>query len=363
MDTNPELIEPQSEKPEVTRLGLGLSVLIASLYALLYTTILSYVEQLLFAEAFLGTTLSTSVKVCLLFGSWYLIVRILYQLSGWVKLVLHIFVGLAYVFLWYHSYLIVFDQLFGLEYLRGGGFIQDKIWVMISAYFEYAITFSVIHIIESVKKLRRREQQAAELRELSNKQQIASLKAQLNPHFLFNTLNSINAMVSKDVAQTRSMIAKLSEMLRYSLESFEEERISLTEEIGFVEKYLDFEKHRCGDRLDYNINVDKELSALEIPPMTIQPLVENAVKHGITPTEEGGTVTVNVSQNGNTMKVEIIDTGQGMGDPEKLKDVEGIGLRNTNKHLIKRYGKEAALQFDQVTPSGTKVWFAIPIGK
>lgn len=363
MDTKPELIELQSEKPEITRLGLGLGVLIAFLYAVLYTAILSYVEHILFAEAFLGTVLSTLIKICVLFGIWYLLVRELYHLRGWVKLILHIIVGLAYVFVWYHSYLFVFDQLIGLEYLKGGGFIQDKIWIMISTYFEYAIIFSVIHIIESVKKLRKRERQAAELRELSNQQQIASLKAQINPHFLFNTLNSINAMVSKDVGQTRSMIAKLSEMLRYSLESFERERISLIEEIAFVGKYLEFEKHRCGDRLDYSINMDEELSAVEIPPMTIQPLVENAVKHGIAPTEEGGTVTLSAFQKGSTMKVEVIDTGQGMGDPQKLENSDGIGIRNTDKHLKKRYGKESALQFDQITPSGTKVWFTIPIEK
>nr|NIV10025.1 hypothetical protein [Fodinibius sp.] len=316
----------QLEKPKVTSRGLGLALFLAFLYSLFYTVILSNVEGVPLLASFVSSTLSTSIKVLLLFGSWFLIIRELYKSSGWIKLVAHLFVGIAFAWGWYYSYLWIFDLLFGLEFLEGGGFLEEKVWIMSSAYFEYAITFSVIHIMDSMKKLRLREQQAAELRELSNRQQIDNLKAQLNPHFLFNTLNSINAMVSKDVDQTRDMITGLSDMLRYSIRSFEKDRVALSEELEFVRQYLELEKHRYGDRLQYSLSVDDDLSNVEIPPMIIQPIVENAVKHGIAPTEDGGQVNITVRREDGEMMVSIEDTGRGLGDPEEIKSSDGIGI-------------------------------------
>jgi len=363
MNATLDTIEYQFGKPTLSRKGVGLALLIAFLYTLFYTAVLSNVEGVPFLPALIGTALSTSIKGLLLLGSWYFIVREMHAFSGWIKLGMHVVAGAVFVVAWYYGYLLLFDWLFGLQYLQGGGFLQNSVWVMFSGYLEYAIAFSIIHVIDSLKKLKQREQQAAQLRELSNQQQIANLKAQLNPHFLFNTLNSINAMVSRDVEQTRNMIAMLSEMLRYSLDSFETERVPLEEEIGFVEKYLELEKHRYGDRLSYAIEVDERLSNVEIPPMTIQPIVENAVKHGVAPAEDGGAVTIDISRNQKGMKIQVTDTGQGIPNPEKLAESDGIGIRNTNKHLKKRYGEEATLQFESEEKGGTKVWFTIPLNE
>lgn len=363
MNKNIDTIEFKSPKPRLTLFGAGIVLFVALLYNLFYSAVLSNAEALPFLIAFTGTAVSTALKVILLFTAWFFIVRQLHESSGWIKLGLHLLAGFAFVLCWYYGYLFLFDLAFGLGNLEGGGFMENRNWVMFSTYFEYAITFSVIHVIDSLKKLRVREQQAAELRELSNRQQIANLKAQLNPHFLFNTLNSINAMVSKDVDQTRSMIARLSEMLRYSLQSFEKERVSLSDELSFVQKYLELEKHRLGDRLYYSINIDEELKNVEIPPMIIQPIVENAVKHGITPAENGGAVDIAVIRNGENMIVSVKDTGSGISDPAELESSNGIGIRNTNEHLKKRYGNNSKLQFDSTDSNGTRVWFAIPLSK
>ncbi|PAU93691.1 hypothetical protein CK503_11105 [Aliifodinibius salipaludis] len=362
MSTDFDSLELRLEKPQLSTRGVGLALFVAFLYLLFYTAIISNVEEVPLLAAFLSSTLSTSIKVLLLFGSWYLIIRELYEVSGWVKLMIHVFTGLVFTVGWFYSYLWIFDLLFGLEFLEGSGFLEEKVWIMSSAYFEYAITFSVIHIMDSMKKLRLREQQAAELRELSNRQQIANLKAQLNPHFLFNTLNSINAMVSKDVDQTRDMITGLSDMLRYSIRSFEKDRVALSEELDFVRQYLELEKHRYGDRLKYSIALDEDLSNVEIPPMIIQPIVENAVKHGIAPTEEGGEVNISISHDGKEMMISVEDTGRGLDDPEEIRSSDGIGVRNTDEHLQKRYGHQSKLQFKSLNPHGTKVWFKIPLG-
>lgn len=362
MNKSLEHLNIEPVRPKITARKAGLVLLLALLYTMFYTAILSNAEEVPLVAAFVSSTLSTSIKVVMLFGFWHIVLQRFYQRSGWIKLSLHIVLGVLFAVGWYYLYLLFFDLFFGLQYLESGGFTDEWVWIMMSAYFEYAIIFSVIHIMDSMKKLRLRERQAAELRELSNRQQIANLKAQLNPHFLFNTLNSINAMVSKDVNQTREMIAGLSDMLRYSIRSFEKEQVVLSEELDFVKQYLKLEKHRHGERLQYTIDVDKELLNVEIPPMIIQPIVENAVKHGIAPTEKGGSVKIVITEDGASMQVTVTDTGRGMPEPKEVESSDGIGIRNTNKYLQKRYGEQAKLRFEPIKPNGTKVWFKIPVG-
>ena len=362
MNQQIDTLEIEYSKPQVTLRGIGLALFILLLYTLFYTGMLVYGRNVPLVSAFLGSALSMSIKGSLLFGIWYLIVRELYYTSGWTKLIFHILAGITFAIIWYYSYLFLFDLFFGIEYLEGGGFIEDKIWVIFSGYFEYGIVFAIIHVIDSIKKLREREQQATKLQELSNQQQIANLKAQLNPHFLFNTLNSINAMVPKDVGQTRDMIAGLSDMLRYSIGSFEKERVALSEEVEFVRQYLELEKHRYGDRLRYSIAVDENMSNVEIPPMIIQPIVENAVKHGIAPTEMGGQVDISISEEGEKMTISVEDTGRGLENSEEIRSSDGIGIRNTDEHLQKRYGQQSKLHFESLQPHGTEVWFSIPLG-
>ncbi len=158
------------------------------------------------------------------------------------------------------------------------------------------------------------------------------------------------------------MITGLSDMLRYSIRSFEKDRVALSEELEFVRQYLELEKHRYGNRLDYSISLAADLSNVEIPPMIIQPIVENAVKHGIAPTEEGGQVTIHIKQDGEEMTVLVKDTGRGLTDQEEIKSSDGIGIRNTDEYLEKRYGEQSKLQFESLNPHGTKVWFSIPLG-
>jgi LytS/YehU family sensor histidine kinase len=258
---------------------------------------------------------------------------------------------------WYYLYITLFDFLIGREAL-GESFTENLGWILFSTFTIYMITFAVIHTIESLKKLRLKEKQTAELKGLSRQQEIATLKAQLNPHFLFNTLNSINATVTKDPGATRQMIAKLSEMLRYSLDSFEKEQVSIAEELHFVKTYLDLEQRRLGDRLKVDIDMDEKIKDLPVPPMILQPLVENAVKHGIASLEEGGYILIHIKQKAETVRFMVKDTGRGI-PPDYQSN--GIGLRNTNEMLVKRFGKEHQLNITPNEPKGTKVEFSIPI--
>jgi two-component system, LytTR family, sensor kinase len=186
------------------------------------------------------------------------------------------------------------------------------------------------------------------------------LKAQIQPHFLFNTLNSISASVPKEMEHTREMIAKLADTFRYSLQASEQEWISLEEELDFTKTTLDLEKERLKKRLTVVYNIDESLLGIKIPPMLLQPITENAIKHGIAPSIEGGTITIEIRREKNKALVSISDTGIGYQGQlnEKLFE-KGIGLRNTNLRLLKLYNEKIVVEKN--VPTGLKFSFTIPI--
>ncbi|SMO79182.1 sensor histidine kinase [Gracilimonas mengyeensis] len=348
-----------SEKPQVTKKGLLLTAFFWAVFTLLSAGLLTYSNQVPFIYSLLGTMLNTSIMLLYMVCVWFLLVRKLHESSWLVKLLLHGVTSILFTVAWYYSYLFMFDLIFGLQYL-GSEFQDNQAWIMFSTFIEYVVVFAVIHVIESLKTVNRKDQQAAELKELSRKQEIATLKAQINPHFLFNTLNSINASVTAQPHQAREMITRLSDMLRYSLDSFDKSQVPLSEEITFIKTYLELEKTRLGDRLKVAFNIDDTVKQFSIPPMICQPLVENAVKHGIAPLEEGGEIHIIIKEKEDAVYFTVADTGKGLQKDAVPKDHAGIGLKNTNEMLVKRFGPEASLKIEPNHPKGTKVSFKIP---
>lgn len=350
----------QTGKPEITGKGIIIALFFLLVYTLLSIVLLVSSEQVPLIGAVFSMGLSNTLLGLLMLPSWFVIVRGLHQKSWWIKAGTHLAAGLVVTFAWYYLYLGLFDLIFGRE-LLGERFTENRGWIMLSTFMIYLIVFAIIHTIESLKQLHNKEKQTAELKEASRQQEIATLKAQLNPHFLFNTLNSINATVTKDPEQTREMIAKLSEMLRYSLDSFEKEEVNLSEELNFVKTYLTLEKTRLNDRLKIDLAIKDDIKNIPVPPMILQPLVENAVKHGVAPQEKGGMVKLQIYQQNGRLHFQVEDTGRGMSNLDVQNDKNGIGLENTNEMLIKRYDKESELQIRENKPHGTIVTFSIPI--
>jgi LytS/YehU family sensor histidine kinase len=236
-------------------------------------------------------------------------------------------------------------------------------WILYGTFTLYAIQFALYHLVRNVQRLRQKEQQATELLAVAREQQLAALKAQVNPHFLFNTLNSISATLKQDPDQAREMIARLAGLMRYALDSAERDRVSLREEVNFVRRYLALARHRFSNRLDAHVDVDAPDDALDtpVPPMVLQPLVENALRHGIAPSEEGGRVTVQISENSDRLDVRVEDTGVGPETDRPLADAdEGTGLANTTTRLEHTFGPDAALHTAPNDPTGFAVWFSIP---
>ncbi len=216
------------------------------------------------------------------------------------------------------------------------------------------------HALRILHRLRVKEKQAAELQALAKESELAALKAQINPHFLFNTLNSMNAMVKRDPEETRNMIIQLGDLLRYALDSSRRDLVMLEEELAFSKAYLQLESHRFADRLAVEFDIAPGLEHVLIPPMVLQPLVENAIKHNIGRREEGGEITIRVTAADEQVHIMVEDKGRG----EMLHQVTsktGIGLSNTTSRLEKRLGPAAALRTEDLRPTGFRVSFSVPL--
>ncbi len=356
-------LETQSPpKPRITWTGVGLAAVGWTLYALLYTFfILQQNPDAPFLLLFFGQVIYSLILALYSVPVWGLTVREMDAVHwGWV-FGAHLLIAPLYSWSGLESYLAV------IQWMAGSGATAEVEanyqWVLYGTLVVYAVQFALYHLVRNVQRLRQKERQATKLLAVAREQQLAALKAQVNPHFLFNTLNSISATLKDDPDQAREMIAKLAGLMRYALDSADRDRVSLREEIDFVRRYLSLERHRFSDRLEATVEVELADDALEtpVPPMVLQPLVENALRHGIAPSEEGGQIVVRLSETGDRIRVRVEDTGVGAEPDAPLSDAEaGTGLANTSTRLEHTYGPDAALQTASNDPSGFAVWFTIP---
>jgi sensor histidine kinase YesM len=186
------------------------------------------------------------------------------------------------------------------------------------------------------------EKEVAEVRteQLVAEARLRSLESRLHPHFLFNTLNSISALITVDPARAEQMVGRLSALLRSSLDTTSRSLIPLAQELAMVEDYVDIERARFGDRLRGRVDVPAELRDAEVPPLSVQSLVENAVKHGITPQRSGGEVLVSASARNGQLTIEVSDTGDGF-DLTAIR--AGHGLDSLVRRLDALFSADARL--------------------
>jgi signal transduction histidine kinase len=362
LDASLEDIQAQAPpKPTITAKGVGLAAVGWTLYALLYTFFIVRQDPAVpFLPVFLGQVTSSVVLAVYSVPVWWITVRDMDRLHwGWI-LSAHLVLGPLYAWVGLESYLAIIRQIGGPG--STAEMTANYQWILFGTLTIYAIQFALYHLVRNVQRLRQKEQQATELLAVAREQQLAALKAQVNPHFLFNTLNSISATLKQDPDRAREMIAKLAGLLRYTLDSADRDRVSLREELDFVRRYLALERHRFSDRLEAHVTVDAPDDALDtpVPPMVLQPLVENALRHGIAPSEAGGRVTVRVTENDDRLHVRVEDTGVGPDPDSSPAEADGTGLANTSTRLEHTYGPDAALHTEENSPTGFAVWFSIP---
>ncbi len=198
--------------------------------------------------------------------------------------------------------------------------------------------------------------------------EIKALQAQVNPHFLFNSLNTIVALIRTKPNLARKLLIQLGNFFRQNLNASLHELVGISEEIAHTRSYLDIEQARFSDRLKVEIDIDKEAEDFSIPPLTLQPIVENAIRHGLKGINHHGEIIIRATHQENTIYVSIEDNGVGIA-PDRIKELlhhrvsseegTGFGIYNVHQRLIGLYGQDAGLHIESERNKGTKVWFQI----
>jgi two-component system, LytTR family, sensor kinase len=187
--------------------------------------------------------------------------------------------------------------------------------------------------------------------------QLQVLRMQLQPHFLFNTLNSISALMHRDVKRADSMIAALSDLLRMSLRNVGAQEVPLQAEVDFLKRFIEIMSLRFGERLRITVSVDPAAQGAQVPSLFLQPLVENSIQHGIGDRLQGGTVTVGIRRVADRLVVEVVDDGRGL-PPGGYK--EGVGLASTRTRLIHLYGDDHTFSIRSAPGEGVRIIMEIP---
>ena len=225
----------------------------------------------------------------------------------------------------------------------------------------YAATLGVSYAVSYYFRFREREFRASQLETQLAQAQLQTLKMQLHPHFLFNTLNAIAGLVRDNRNKAAvDMLAGLSDLLRYTLENAGKQEVPLKEELEFLELYLDIQQMRFSDRLKVEMHVAPETLDAVVPNLILQPLVENAIRHGISRRTASGTVGVSVQRDDGLLRIAIYDDGPGLKRDDGTKTVEGVGLSNTRARLAQLYGERQRFTLSEREGGGVEAILIIP---
>jgi two-component system LytT family sensor kinase len=239
-----------------------------------------------------------------------------------------------------------------------GGFLSLRAALDVLVYWSLV---GVCQAITNFRSSQERERRAAELEARLTSAKLQALRMQINPHFLFNTLNSIAALVYVNPRAADEMLGDLSELLRRSLESMEEQEIPLAQELDFMAAYLRIEQKRFAERLRVEQNVPAELMKALVPALILQPLVENAIRHGIEPQRAPGLIVIEAKKEGRRLHLMVRDDGRGLPPADSNNSGRrGIGLANTQARLKGLYGADHSFSVGKAEPKGCQVEIDLP---
>src|SRR5262245_52901335 len=221
--------------------------------------------------------------------------------------------------------------------------IAYSTWESLMGALIYGVLAGVCYAILAHARMREHEARAARAAALQAEAELKALRAQLNPHFLFNTLHSLLALVRHDPRAAETALEQFGDLLRYTLDTQKNgEVVPLREELAFVESYLALESLRLGDRLRLDVRVDGEALDRLVPAFSVQPLVENAIRHGIAPRAAGGRLALTVAREGDGLRIDVEDDGAGAAAAE-IERKNGLGLRLVRERLAAHHGESASL--------------------
>jgi signal transduction histidine kinase len=252
--------------------------------------------------------------------------------------------------------LLACSHLFGFEV------IPDAAWIAVAAM---VVAFPIIHGTEMalrfLRQVQEKDRQEERLRSLATEAELKALKAQINPHFLFNTLNTIAELIHADSERAEATVERLAEMFRYVLNGSERGLVPLEEELAFLDDHLEIERVRFGNRLRVSREVAPGALNLFVPSLVLQPIVENTLRHGL---GADGSVDlgIEIRIDGARAAIAVSDQGPGMPVHSKMGEGPDHGLYNVDQRLRKTYGEAYGLEISANQPRGTIVTLSIPLG-
>ena len=222
----------------------------------------------------------------------------------------------------------------------------------------YAAILAIHYTLESQRRLAQQETETARLNEQLSRAQLGALRRQLEPHFFFNTLNAIAGLVRENRNETAvSMIAGLSDLLRRVLDDSGKQAVSLGEEMEFLETYLDIQKMRFADRLQLSVNVPSQFLSVRVPSLILQPMVENAIEHGIGKRAAGGSIRIAAARDNGFLTLSVYNDGPHI--PDDWERHSGVGISNVRARLQSLYGKDCRLNIEN-RDAGVEVQLSVP---
>ncbi len=245
-----------------------------------------------------------------------------------------------------------------------GPFVHLWLYKFYSGLLSYLVLYAsilAIHsVLESREQLARHQTETARLNEQLSKEQLNALRRQIEPHFLFNTLNGIAGLVREGRNEAAvSMIAALSDFLRRVVQDSSRQEVPLEEEMQFILRYLDIQKMRFAERLQLSVNVPRELLPAQVPSLILQPMVENAIKHGIAKRAQGGAIRITAARSNGMLCLKVYNDGPNLA-PESESSQSGIGISNVRDRLKALYGDAFELSMRNQEPCGVETSVSIP---
>jgi two-component system, LytTR family, sensor kinase len=235
-------------------------------------------------------------------------------------------------------------------------FVQNFDYEMMAYWAIVGAHYAVTYYREAQDRALKTSQLDTQLAEA----QLQALQRQLHPHFLFNTLNAISALMHRDVEAADQMLSRLSDLLRMALDQRGHQEITLKDELEFLQKYLEIEQARFGDRLTVEFSIDPETLDAQVPNLILQPLVENSIRHAVAVRIEPGHIAVRARRAGDMLELAVRDNGPGMPPGRLAGSQSGVGLANTRLRLERLYGASQRLTFTEPPGGGLVVGVSLP---
>lgn len=242
---------------------------------------------------------------------------------------------------------------------------SDIFFNLPTGFMSYGTFMLISHVVDYYRRYQKEELRASRLKTELAQAQLEALKMQIHPHFLFNTLNSISALLDEDVEAADKMLTRLGDFLRLTLENSGAQQVTLQEELEFLRCYLEIERVRFHDRLTVSIEIDPQTLDARVPNLILQPIVENAIRHGIVARAAAGRIEIRSGLSNNMLRLQVKDNGPGLSSTQdssgKLRG--GFGLANTRARLEQLYGAAHRLEMSDAVEGGLLVALEIPFEK